>query len=389
LLLAAPDTDVPPRPVEWNKLVERAGLSLDALKPIPPSAPPPVPFDARAAWSGAFPNSDIPIRVEAAAWHGMPVFFSISGDWQPRNNAEPVERPRRVAATISTVMTAMAIVLAWRNFRRRRGDRNGALRVSIGTFIIALTGALLGTSWPAVAMERLGWTFELVSESLGVAALAYVLYLAVEPYLRQRWPDRLISWSRLLAARFRDPMVGRDILIGLVGSTAYALISVLTPVIASLLSTPQAAPLLRGTSALLGVTNTIALALSMILSAAGVAFLNMTVLVVATIVLRKRIAAGAVLLLLHFAIYRSAVTIPLLVAISLAFLMTYIAYRFGLLTVFVMYAFYLMIYLFPVVPVPWATALAAIVYVAFAAVAVWAFHTSLGGQSPFADTLDS
>jgi len=32
--------------------------------------------------------------------------------------------------------------------------------------------------------------------------------------LRRRWPRRIISWNRLLSEGFRDPLVGRDILIG-------------------------------------------------------------------------------------------------------------------------------------------------------------------------------
>jgi hypothetical protein len=32
--------------------------------------------------------------------------------------------------------------------------------------------------------------------------------------VRRRWPARLISWSRLLAGGFRDPLVGRDVLVG-------------------------------------------------------------------------------------------------------------------------------------------------------------------------------
>jgi hypothetical protein len=32
--------------------------------------------------------------------------------------------------------------------------------------------------------------------------------------VRRRWPATLVSWSRLLAGRFRDPLVGRDVLAG-------------------------------------------------------------------------------------------------------------------------------------------------------------------------------
>jgi serine/threonine-protein kinase len=42
----------------------------------------------------------------------------------------------------------------------------------------------------------------------------YALYLALEPYIRRRWPDTIISWTRALSGRFRDPLVGRDILFG-------------------------------------------------------------------------------------------------------------------------------------------------------------------------------
>jgi serine/threonine-protein kinase len=42
----------------------------------------------------------------------------------------------------------------------------------------------------------------------------YTLYLALEPYIRRRWPDTIISWTRAISGRFRDPLVGRDILFG-------------------------------------------------------------------------------------------------------------------------------------------------------------------------------
>ena len=39
-------------------------------------------------------------------------------------------------------------------------------------------------------------------------------YLAIEPYVRRLWPSVLVSWARLVAGRLRDPIIGRDILIG-------------------------------------------------------------------------------------------------------------------------------------------------------------------------------
>ena len=32
--------------------------------------------------------------------------------------------------------------------------------------------------------------------------------------MRRRWPRTLLAWSRVLAGRFRDPLVGRELLAG-------------------------------------------------------------------------------------------------------------------------------------------------------------------------------
>ena len=47
-----------------------------------------------------------------------------------------------------------------------------------------------------------------------IAASFWVSYSALEPYVRKHWPHALIGWTRLLAGRWRDRRVGRDVLIG-------------------------------------------------------------------------------------------------------------------------------------------------------------------------------
>jgi hypothetical protein len=44
--------------------------------------------------------------------------------------------------------------------------------------------------------------------------LFWILYVALEPYVRRFWPRMLVSWVRLLDGRFRDPLVARHLLIG-------------------------------------------------------------------------------------------------------------------------------------------------------------------------------
>jgi serine/threonine-protein kinase len=52
------------------------------------------------------------------------------------------------------------------------------------------------------------------ASTLFEGVMLWVLYLALEPYVRKRWPETIVSWTRVLAGRFRDPLVGRDILLG-------------------------------------------------------------------------------------------------------------------------------------------------------------------------------
>jgi serine/threonine-protein kinase len=63
-----------------------------------------------------------------------------------------------------------------------------------------------------------------VSSGLFLSGLTWILYLALEPWVRRRWPQTMISWSRLLSGQFRDPLVGRDILFGVMLGVVWLLI---------------------------------------------------------------------------------------------------------------------------------------------------------------------
>jgi serine/threonine-protein kinase len=57
-----------------------------------------------------------------------------------------------------------------------------------------------------------------VANALLFGVFVWIIYLALEPFARRHWPRMLISWSRLLSGRFRDPLVGRDLLVGTAGA---------------------------------------------------------------------------------------------------------------------------------------------------------------------------
>jgi hypothetical protein len=74
--------------------------------------------------------------------------------------------------------------------------------------------ALGATHFADVGREA-GRFFARIGDALFQAALMWLAYLGVEPYIRRFSPDSLIGWSRLISGRLRDPHVGRDILIGI------------------------------------------------------------------------------------------------------------------------------------------------------------------------------
>ncbi len=75
---------------------------------------------------------------------------------------------------------------------------------------------------PSIA--SLGLFVLAASFSLFIAGVVCALYLAIEPYVRRRWPHAIISWSRLMAGQVRDPLVGRDILYGVLLGMSWSLI---------------------------------------------------------------------------------------------------------------------------------------------------------------------
>jgi len=60
-----------------------------------------------------------------------------------------------------------------------------------------------------------GW-----GNALWAASYASIGYLALEPHVRRKWPNALIPWTRLLAGRFSDRLVGEHILRGFLFGTA-------------------------------------------------------------------------------------------------------------------------------------------------------------------------
>ena len=107
--------------------------------------------------------------------------------------------------------------------------------------------------------------FEFFAHALLNTAIAWLLYLALEPYVRRYAPGILISWSRVLSGQIVDPRVGRDILVGVLVGVAVALLGLLYAVVLPwLLDRPPGTPRTTSLQFLLGARSAIGAVLRMI-----------------------------------------------------------------------------------------------------------------------------
>ena len=217
---------------DWSLSFAEAGLDLSRFSLAGPKWLPPVPFDKLFDWEGRqAPQSDAPLHVTAASYHGKPVYFEVIGAWSRPTRMQ--ESPQTLAQRISAAALPLLLLalffggffLARRNIRLGRGDRQGAWRLCSVFFAASSLSSLL--SWHPVAKLDAAFSYfvALIAFGLFNVAFAWLSYVALEPYLRRRSPQLLISWTRLLEGRFRDPLVGRDLLAGaLLGSTCSAVV---------------------------------------------------------------------------------------------------------------------------------------------------------------------
>ena len=210
---------------DWQPLFTEAGLPIAQFSAVKPRWIPPIFANARAAWEGAYPERpDVPIRIEAAANLGRLVYFEIVAPWTRAQNedAEPGRTSgERVGLLMRTavgpLLSAVAVLLALRNLRLGRGDRRGAMRLSI--FLLAAGVASNALETGDLMMITRGPVLVFY-----VPAFVWLLYIALEPHLRRVWPETMIGWSRMLAGSLRDPLVGRDVLFGVLVAIGAALI---------------------------------------------------------------------------------------------------------------------------------------------------------------------
>jgi serine/threonine-protein kinase len=250
--------NVSPGP-RWDELFSAAGLNQSDYRSVPPEWTPLAWGDARAAWLGTVPaRPEISERIEAAAYRGRPIYFDVIYPWSIPDRTAPVTRSTRdrisvgILLVVFLALTISGIFVAHRNTRLKRTDPRGAVRLGLSVFCIFAAIWLLRAHHIA-SMDEFDSILIALSWALLITALAVLLYLALEPYVRRHDPHTLISWTRLLAGQWRDPLVGRDLLIGTCYGVLLTILEISDNVLVPLFGGPRPVPGGLDPNSLLGV----------------------------------------------------------------------------------------------------------------------------------------
>ena len=209
-----------PRSADFAPLFAAAGLDMRGYTSAAPEWTPTMYADTRIAWSGPVPGlASATQRIEACSYGGKAVCFHPVAPWTTTSRMPgTIDARRRVSfmsAFIQLTVLGMFVaagLIARHNWRKGRGDRRGAAQL-FTLLMVAAAGVWIlqnkHVADPTVEMTRF-----FVSLPFWAAGLFWMIYLAVEPSVRRFWPSTLVSWSRLMARQWRDPLVGRDVLFG-------------------------------------------------------------------------------------------------------------------------------------------------------------------------------
>ncbi|HXV63633.1 MAG TPA: serine/threonine-protein kinase [Vicinamibacteria bacterium] len=241
---------------DWSVLFEAAELDSESFVPAEPDWIPPVFAEQRFSWKG--PDSST--RVEAGSLAGAPVYFRVddaASFTATKSSADEentaLSRLLSFAATgIGLAVLVGVTLLARRHWKGGRADRRGAARLAAAMFAVNAAGLVLGLEHYADPTRELNRWLEVLLEATFAAVVFWVFYLALEPFARRIWPHGLIAWNRLLGGQGRDPLVGRDVLIGVLAGVAMAATVPLADTLATTMGQPRTPPELPSPGVLLG-----------------------------------------------------------------------------------------------------------------------------------------
>jgi serine/threonine-protein kinase len=197
-----------------------AGLDSAAFREVDPTGAPPNPFDTRRSFRGLHPVlPNTAVRVEMAWWKGRVTRARVLYPWSSDADTSLASTLRSstlrsaVLWSLEGIGILFVVLLARHNWKRNRADLRGAWHVAAARFVLAAI-AWAGFTHPVDNGALIDQFLAASGDWLLSAAIIWVVYLALEPEVRSRWPHSIVTWNRLLAGRWQDAHVGGEILLG-------------------------------------------------------------------------------------------------------------------------------------------------------------------------------
>jgi serine/threonine-protein kinase len=213
------DTTAAIAPIPFETVFQAAGFDPSRFGEVPPRTEPTVPTDMLRAWKGPHPAiPGINPQIDIGWWKGRITWVKFTWPWTVTGTAKTNPFIADLQAVVLPLLVAVglffAVLFARRNWKQDRADRRGAFVVGLSMFSLNLAAWAAAVHFaPTGAMAHISGNG--LADSITAGAVYLVLYLALEPALRLRWPHAIITWNRALAGRWKDPQVGSHIMIGL------------------------------------------------------------------------------------------------------------------------------------------------------------------------------
>jgi len=387
---------------DWSALFELARLNQTDMTQVAPNRSPPAYCDSVVAWRvDASPGEATGATVLMGAINGQPNYLEYLGlhdDMSP-NHAD-LRLQGGVIGMLWMFFAGCMVLLAVRNLRAGRADYRNAFKCAL------LVGCLyVLTEVIAIPLSGSHVVGQVIGLSNGRAAGHYLIhavevwiyYLALEPYVRRVWPRMLIGLMRVFSGRWRDPAIGREVLIGVTTGCVLAavvhLVAAADSGIAGRETAHLASPivlrmLLSPGHYLTGQAQHVAWA---VLS--GVCWAGVVVLI--RLIARHTVISAALSIAViglmdadRFSVLAIDSQLARVVfALGIGGCLVWLYSRVGVLAAFLFYFIVLSMGLFGFAFDAWSTPYLVAWFATLATLAVYGFWVSLGGQSIFKDML--
>jgi serine/threonine-protein kinase len=383
-----------------DRVFTLAGLDRGAFRATETRALTRIEHDVALAWVGPYPGMEgEEVRANLALRDGTVCWFRVEYPFDVAETgadaaaaAEMPEWAEWMVTGITWMLVAGGGVIAWKNIRARRSDVRAGVRAALAILIVAGVGAvMMRDRVPEVGRVFFGEN-PIVTNAVLNAGYFLLFYIALEPTARRVWPSLLVSWIRLTSGRWRDPMVGRDVLIGIAAGALMMVAARVGNFAPAWFGAGPGQPIWTSPAALMGTHHVAAYTLfGMAVGTIQAAVLTL-MLVVLRVVVRSKLAAVIVLSVIWVGLaaasmltthWSSAVIIGAVQAIQIAVLL-----RFGFLA---MASATAVTFIGAIVPAgfesaSWWAGAVAVPALALAGLVAYGYFTAVGDRGPTGGT---